>query len=120
MSRASIFALPARYEPFGLSTLEAALRGCALVLGDIPSLREIWGDAALYARPDDEAGLADAIGKLAGDAAHRTELAARANLRAQLFTPARTARAMRDLYEAIILARRPPALTGLSEKSRSA
>ncbi len=32
--------LPARYEPFGLSVLEAALSGCALVLGDIPSLRE--------------------------------------------------------------------------------
>ena len=45
-ARASIYALPARYEPFGLSALEAALAGCALVLGDIPSLREVWGDAA--------------------------------------------------------------------------
>ena len=42
-SRAGIYALPALYEPFGLSVLEAALSGCALVLGDIPSLREIWG-----------------------------------------------------------------------------
>src|SRR5690606_871916 len=40
LARASIFALPARYEPFGLCALEAALAGCALVLGDIPSLRE--------------------------------------------------------------------------------
>lgn len=37
MARAAIYALPARYEPFGLSVLEAALSGCALVLGDIPS-----------------------------------------------------------------------------------
>ncbi|MCL4401427.1 MAG: glycosyltransferase family 4 protein, partial [Acidobacteria bacterium] len=44
MASASIYALPARYEPFGLSALEAALAGCALVLGDIPSLREVWGD----------------------------------------------------------------------------
>ena len=29
--------------------------GCALVLGDLPSLREVWGDAALYVRPDDHA-----------------------------------------------------------------
>ncbi len=41
-ARAAIFAHPARYEPFGLSVLEAALSGCALVLGDISSLRELW------------------------------------------------------------------------------
>ena len=35
INTASIYALPARYEPFGLSILEAALSGCALVLGDI-------------------------------------------------------------------------------------
>jgi glycogen(starch) synthase len=45
--------LPARYEPFGLSVLEAALSGCALVLGDIASLREVWGGAACYVRPGD-------------------------------------------------------------------
>ena len=36
--------------------LEAALCGCALVLGDIPSLREVWGDAALFVAPDDHDG----------------------------------------------------------------
>ena len=41
-AHAAIYCLPARYEPFGLSVLEAGLSGCALVLGDIPSLREIW------------------------------------------------------------------------------
>src|SRR5690606_16056187 len=48
LARASIYALPAQYEPFGLSALEAALSGCALVLGDIPSLREVWGNAACF------------------------------------------------------------------------
>ncbi|HEX4448454.1 MAG TPA: glycosyltransferase family 4 protein, partial [Polyangiaceae bacterium] len=48
MGRAAVFVHPASYEPFGLAPLEAALCGCALVLGDIPSLREIWGDAALF------------------------------------------------------------------------
>jgi len=50
--RAAIYALPARYEPFGLSVLEAALAGCALVLGDIPSLRETWDGAAMFVDPD--------------------------------------------------------------------
>jgi glycogen(starch) synthase len=41
-SKASIFAGTSRYEPSGISILEAALSRCALVLNDIPSLRELW------------------------------------------------------------------------------
>jgi glycogen synthase len=59
MTRAAIYALPARYEPFGLSALEAGMAGCALVLGDIRSLREIWGDAAVFVAPDDRPMLAE-------------------------------------------------------------
>ncbi len=120
MDRASIFALPAKYEPFGLSALEAALRRCALVLGDIPSLREVWGDAALYVRPDDDAALTDAISKLATDENLRTKLADAANLRAQLYTPQRNARGMRDVYEAILHARRAPSLPLQRTETRSA
>jgi glycosyltransferase involved in cell wall biosynthesis len=61
MAEAAVFCAPARYEPFGLGPLEAALAGCALVLGDIPSLREVWGDAALYVDPDDDEALAAAL-----------------------------------------------------------
>lgn len=44
----SIYIAPSIYEPFGLAPLEAALCGCAVLLNDIPSFREVWGDAALY------------------------------------------------------------------------
>ncbi|KYF85429.1 glycosyl transferase family 1, partial [Sorangium cellulosum] len=64
LARASICAHPARYEPFGLSVLEAALSGCALVLGDIPSLREVWRDAALYVDPGDAGALRRALRSL--------------------------------------------------------
>jgi glycogen synthase len=86
---AAIYALPARYEPFGLSVLEAALSGCALVLGDIPSLREIWGDAALYVAPDDHAALRSTLLRLMGKPAERTRLGQAALQRARYFTPAR-------------------------------
>lgn len=76
-AHAAIYALPARYEPFGLSALEAGLSGCALVLGDIPSLREIWGDAALFVPPDD-AALHAVLMELIGDAAQREQLGWRA------------------------------------------
>jgi glycogen synthase len=44
----AIYICTSRYEPFGLAPLEAALCGCAVLANDIPSLREVWGDAALY------------------------------------------------------------------------
>lgn len=64
MAHASIYALPARYEPFGLSALEAALCGCSLVLGDISTLREVWGDAALFVAPNDHQQLAATLNAL--------------------------------------------------------
>ena len=67
LSRSAIFALPAKYEPFGLAVLEAALSGCALVVGDIPTLREIWGQAATYVNPDDAEALEIALNKLMDD-----------------------------------------------------
>ena len=60
---ASLYALPALYEPFGYTPLEAALSGCALVLGQIESLREIWGDAAVFVDPNDSKALQQALTK---------------------------------------------------------
>lgn len=44
----AIYICTSSYEPFGLAPLEAALCGCAVLANDIPSLHEVWGDAALY------------------------------------------------------------------------
>jgi len=82
LGRASIYVLPARYEPFGLSVLEAALSGCALVLGDIPSLRELWRNRAVFVPPDDPEALEDALVRLIEDPDRRTTLAAGARSRA--------------------------------------
>lgn len=82
LGRASIYVLPARYEPFGLSVLEAALSGCALVLGDIPSLRELWRNRAVFVPPDDPDALEHAIVRLIEDPDRRNGLAAGARSRA--------------------------------------
>lgn len=63
-SRAAIFVATSRYEPFGLAPLEAAFSRCAIVANDIPSFREIWGDAAIYFRENNAASLADVIRRL--------------------------------------------------------
>jgi glycosyltransferase involved in cell wall biosynthesis len=93
MARAAVFLHPARYEPFGLAPLEAALHGCALVLGKIDSLREIWGDAASYVEPDDCAELILTARRLAENGAERERLAARARDRAAQFSGRAMARA---------------------------
>ena len=91
LGRAAIYVHPARYEPFGLAVLEAALAGCALVLGDIPSMREIWQDAALYVPVDDAARLARELTVLIQDEDRRTLLGARACMAACRYTPERMA-----------------------------
>jgi glycosyltransferase involved in cell wall biosynthesis len=105
MARAAVYALPARYEPFGLSALEAALAGCALVLGDIPSLREVWGDgAALFVPPGDGDALVEALESLRRDGALRSGLAARARARALTYTPRRMAAAYLSVYAGLMAA----------------
>jgi glycogen synthase len=85
-SRAAIYALPARYEPFGLSIVEAAAAGCALVLGDIRTLRENWSGAAVFVPPDNHRALCHAIRDLIQDSRRRTELGCLARERSAAFT----------------------------------
>jgi glycosyltransferase involved in cell wall biosynthesis len=101
-SRAAIYALPARYEPFGLTALEAAMSGCALVLGDIGSLQEVWGPAARYVHPEDHDCLRDTLNELIANDSLRKRSAARAMARARQFTPARQARRYKALYQDLL------------------
>ena len=103
MARAAIYALPARYEPFGLTALEAAHAGCALVLGDIPSLREIWQDTALFVSPNDHRETVKAVEALASDEKLRREMASRARRRAAEFTPERMLGGYLSLYERLMI-----------------
>lgn len=75
MAGRTVYCAPARYEPFGLAVLEAAQAGMALALADIPSLRELWGGAALFFHPDDNAGLLDALRRLLDNPAPMAALA---------------------------------------------
>lgn len=99
---ASIFALPARYEPFGLAALEAGLNGCALVLGDIPSLREVWGDAALYVPPNDTARLKASLLRLIAEPDTRRRLGQQAAERARGFSLERMRDAYLDVYTQLL------------------
>lgn len=101
MARASIYALPARYEPFGLSVLEAAQQECALVLGDIPSLRELWDGAAWFVPPDDQAALQRALRQLMEEQGTRGLLGRSARARAARYSDRRCALRYLDVYRAL-------------------
>jgi glycogen synthase len=111
MASAAIYAQPARYDPFGLSILEAALSGCALVLGDIPSLREHWDDVALFVSPHSDDELATVLTDLIRYPAHRRRLArdARDRARAQ-FGLARCGEAYLNAYRDVAHLTLAPAL----------
>lgn len=86
-SRASVYAATSKYEPFGLAPLEAALSRCALVANDIPTFRELWGDAALYFRRNDARSLGETLALLKSEPELRSEYGNRAYQRAlQRFT----------------------------------
>jgi glycosyltransferase involved in cell wall biosynthesis len=101
LAQAAIYALPARYEPFGLSILEAGLSGCALVLGDIPSLREVWGDAALFVSLENTTGLHESLMNLIRNDELRRDYAQRALARALRYSSERMAANYLDAYRRI-------------------
>ncbi len=102
-SRASIYAATARYEPLGMPALEAAFSRCAIVANDIPSFREVWGDAALYFRTNDAASLAESIRRLNDDRPMRRAYAELAYTRArERFTTKRMIDDCLSLYRSLV------------------
>lgn len=95
---AAVFTSASLYEPFGLGVLEAAQAGCALVLSDIPTFRELWDGVALFAPPRDDAAFADAIQTLCDNAEQRQRLADAAQRHAARFSVEAMTAGVLDVY----------------------
>ncbi len=106
LQHAAIFVSPALYEPFGLSVLEAAAAGCALVLSDIPTFRELWSGAALFVDPADRHALHRALVHLCTDERERTRLQRAAYEHSLTYSLARMTSAYLRLYEGLLTSRR--------------
>jgi glycosyltransferase involved in cell wall biosynthesis len=97
-----IFASAALYEPFGLSVLEAAQAGCALVLSSIPTFRELWSGAAILLDPRDDEAFTAAIKHLLDDPRERDRLGQAARQRSERYTIEATATHMAELYRQLL------------------
>jgi glycosyltransferase involved in cell wall biosynthesis len=104
LSRASIYALPAKYEPFGLTVLEAAMSGCALVVGKTESQAEVWGNAARYVDPQSADELRDTLTNLIDDEFCRNIMACRAVKRSHGYTSDQMAQDYSHLYGQLLKA----------------
>lgn len=102
--RAQVHALPSWFETTGLSSLEAAAMGCALVITEKGDTREYFGDQAFYCDPASPASILEALRKAAGEGASG---ALRKKILAQ-YTWAETARYTLEAYQLALSAPKLP------------
>jgi glycosyltransferase involved in cell wall biosynthesis len=89
--RAQAFIYPSTFEGFGMPVLEAMAAGIPVACSDIPPLREVAGDAALFFDPLDEDAMGAALDCVAGDHVTRRKLAEAGPVQARGFTWEKTA-----------------------------
>ncbi len=109
LRQADLFALPSRYEGFGLAMVEAMACGLPVVATRLPAgpaqiIRD--GVDGLLVPAEDPEALACALGDLMGDPARRENLGRQAAEAARRFDLPRVIEAWQSLLEQVVAGRR--------------
>ncbi len=102
MQRAEIFVSPTKYEPFGLSILEAAKAGCALALSNIDTLQELWHGNAIFFDPENAGEAEKVILELISDKDFRDKMASRSKKAAETYCSKKMSSEYFELYKSLI------------------
>lgn len=104
--RAALVLMPSDREGFGLPVVEALACGTPVVASDIPALREVGGEAAVFCSAGDRAAWVETVTRLLGDRRdHPAVWRARQDAglaRSQLFTWTQSAAGMAAVYRSLI------------------
>ncbi|MCB2359669.1 glycosyltransferase family 4 protein [Clostridium estertheticum] len=92
---------PSFYEGFGLPPLEAMNCGTPVIASNLTSIPEVVGDTGILINPYDIEGISLAIGNLLSSENLRSELSAKALLRAKQFSWKNTASRTLKVYESV-------------------
>jgi len=101
-ARATALVFPSTYEGFGLPPLQALAVGLPVVAADIPVLREVLGDCALFARPSDPGSFADGVRAAAKSDSVVRDVIERGRTHARKFTWDRVAERTVNLYREVL------------------
>jgi glycosyltransferase involved in cell wall biosynthesis len=99
---AAVLVHPSKAEGFGLPVLEAMRVACPVVASDIPALREVAEDGAMFCQADQPQAFASAIGQLLLQANLAEALAKKGVKRACQFSYGAAAEKTADLYSRIL------------------
>ena len=94
----SLFVYPSLQESFGLPVLEAMACGVPVVAASIGALKEVAGDAAVYADPENVSAMAASIGTVLTSTAQKEECVRKGFLRAKLFNWKSSAEKLLKVY----------------------
>jgi glycosyltransferase involved in cell wall biosynthesis len=96
--QANVLAFPSADETFGLPMLEAQACGTPVVAGDIPALREVGGDGAVFVSPGIVSALAHGLADVLSITELRQRLRAEGQRNAGRFSWSRTASGTANVY----------------------
>jgi glycosyltransferase involved in cell wall biosynthesis len=100
--QARLLVLPSLAEGFGFPVLEAMACGTPVLCSDLPVLREVAGEAALYFDPLQPEAIAAALSRALASRELRAELGTRGLARAAEFTWARAAASTLAVYASVL------------------